>query len=121
MKTKLIIIPLAAVFLSACIIVDGDHVSDSYGKRTDWQELEKDNRSKISALDIGDSVQSVLARMGVPEFDELLTVDDKNYRVLYYRTQRNESDGVTTKDECTPVVFVDGELTGFGQLALDSL
>ena len=59
--------------------------------------------------------------MGIPEFDELLVKNGKEHRILFYRTQRMKGDGSTTKDECTPLIFVNGELSGFGQTALDSL
>ena len=43
------------------------------------------------------------------------------YEVLFFRTHRTHSDGETTKDECTPLVFRDGVLIGFGDKAYRQL
>ncbi|HET8817399.1 MAG TPA: DUF3192 domain-containing protein, partial [Pseudidiomarina sp.] len=59
--------------------------------------------------------------LGTPNFSELWTVDGDKYRVLYYRTHRVDSDGETTKDECTPLVFVNGSLVGTGDLAVSRI
>lgn len=120
---KVFIVGILSVFLlSGCIIsIDDENGWDTHSSSKSWSQLEKDNRESISTLQRDVSVPSVLSKMGVPEFDELVVVDSKEYRVLYYRTQKNAGDGVTTKDECTPIVFEDGKLKGFGQLALDFL
>jgi hypothetical protein len=39
-------------------------------------------------------------------------------QVLYYRTRRVDDDGITTKNECTPLVFINNELVGWGELSL---
>jgi hypothetical protein len=41
--------------------------------------------------------------------------------VLFYRTHRRDGDGVTTKDECTPLVFKNGLLIGWGDAAYQAL
>jgi len=51
------------------------------------------------------------------DFNELFEKQDGTYRVLYYRTQKTMGDGITTKDECTPLVFRNGELVGWGDSA----
>ena len=50
-------------------------------------------------------------------FNELFEKQDGTYRVLYYRTQKTMGDGITTKDECTPLVFRNGNLVGWGDSA----
>jgi hypothetical protein len=45
-------------------------------------------------------------------------MDGATYQVLYYRTHRTHSDGETTKDETTPLVFKDSALIGWGMDAL---
>ncbi len=121
MKKTLLAIALSSVLLSGCVIsIDDDRDFDSASSMS-WSELEAENRSKISRLDIGDSLSSVRDMLGVPDFNELMKKGDKEYRVLYFRTQRREGDGATTKDECTPVIFVDGILQGIGDESLDIL
>lgn len=115
---KGIVAGMAALSLSACVVVidgKGDDVSGG------WQSEERENRREIARLDLGVSPSSVLRSMGTPEFDESLSEDGSNYRVLYYRTQRVSGDGVTTKNECTPLVFKDGQLMGWGEAKLDSI
>lgn len=104
--------------LSGCmIVVDGDKRSSS-SSRPSFEQREEDNRAAISKLSIGTSPNDVIRVMGTPDFDEQLRRDDTQYRVLYYRTQRVKADGITTKDECTPLVFANGELLGWGNTKL---
>jgi len=120
MKKSVLALGLSVALLSGCVI-SVDEGRDGYDSGSSWAEREEDNRQQISRLDIGASVNSVRNAMGVPDFDELLQKDGKEHRVLFYRTQRNRGDGATTKDECTPIVFVDGQLIGFGESALNAL
>ena len=39
---------------------------------------------------------------------------DNNYQVMFYRTQHVKSDGITTQDECTFLLFVNGILKEIG-------
>lgn len=109
---------LAASLLTGCVIVDGDSFDD---KRSKWRDIERENRQKIDGLSKGARVEEVMQRMGVADFNELFEKSGQQYQVLYYRTQLRDSDGITTKDECTPVVFKAGVLMGWGQSALTYL
>ncbi|MEP1447598.1 MAG: DUF3192 domain-containing protein [Paraglaciecola sp.] len=105
--------------LSGCVIsVDGD---GKYGHHSDWQDTEQKNRKYISRLQLDESYDDVLNRMGIADFNEFYTKDKQTYQVLYYRTQRISGDGVTTKDECTPLVFKNGELVGWGETAFNEV
>lgn len=105
--------------LSGCVIsVDGD---GKYGHHSDWQDTEQTNRKYISRLQLDESYDDVLNRMGIADFNEFYTKDKQTYQVLYYRTQRISGDGVTTKDECTPLVFKNGELVGWGETAFNEV
>jgi hypothetical protein len=59
--------------------------------------------------------------MGIADFNESYSKDDDTYQVLYYRTQRINGDGVTTKDECTPLVFKNSILVGWGERAYNTI
>ena len=52
----------------------------------------------------------VLGVMGDPVSDELFSTPD----VWYYFIQTVWMDGLTTEDECMPLVFEDGRLVGWG-------
>jgi len=122
-NTMKILINLAAALLltfslSGCIVVGGgdwDHDDSS-----NWREHQRNNLRTISQLEINDSRETILDQLGAPDFSEAFSKGDDSYRVLFYRTQHEHSDGETTKDETTPLVFKNGRLVGWGQDALNS-
>lgn len=117
--SRLFIATLVATSLSGCIIVGGDH--DEFEREfstSDWEDLERDNRSRIAKLQLGERYEAVMGQMGQASFTEAFQVDGATYQVLYYRTHRTHSDGETSKDETTPLVFKDGALIGWGMDAL---
>ncbi|WP_341503037.1 DUF3192 domain-containing protein [Gallaecimonas sp. GXIMD4217] len=103
--------------LSACVFhVGGDHDGD-YVQHSQ-ENREERNREAIGGFMPGLALDQVQTRLGTPDFDNLLA---DGHRVLYYRTQRRHGDGMTTRDECTPLIFKDGILLGWGDLALQRL
>ncbi len=123
LKAALIAIPLS-MSLTGCVIVSTDEdtraewLEDSQEK---WQQVQRDNKRKIAQLEVGDKYTNVRSTMGTPEFNEAFSSDGKEYQVLFYRTHHRHSDGETTKDECTPLIFVDGKLSSWGEKAYDKL
>ncbi|WP_299074155.1 DUF3192 domain-containing protein [uncultured Paraglaciecola sp.] len=101
--------------LSGCVVSVGG--SDEYGTQSDWQDREQKNRRHISRLQQNNTHDETLRRMGVADFNELYVKGEDTFQVLYYRTQRIEGDGVTSKDECTPLVFKNSLLVGWGESA----
>ena len=105
--------------LSGCVIsVDSD---GEYGNQSGWQDKEQKNRKYVSQLQQDASYDEILNRMGVADFNELYVEGEDTYQVLYYRTQRIDGDGVTTKDECTPLVFKNSALVGWGENAYNAI
>lgn len=120
MKHLLLLVALTSpALLSGCVISVGGDDDGHYS--SDWREREYNNRSQIAKLEKDMTYESVIKRMGVADFNELHEKADGVYRVLFYRTQRSMDDGITTKDECTPLVFRDGTLIGWGDSAYASL
>ena len=116
MKTVLLSVALASsVLLSGCVVSVGGGSDSHYG--AGWEDREFNNRKHIANLETGTTYESVLRKMGVADFNELFEKQDGTYRVLYYRTQKTMGDGITTKDECTPLVFRNGNLVGWGDSA----
>lgn len=113
-----IILALAIPSLSGCVIAVGDVKSD---RESDWQETERENRDAIAQLEPGMTIGTIRSRLGTPEFSESLGFEDGDYQVLFYRTQRRESDGMTTRDETTPLIFRDGLLVEWGAAAWTNL
>ncbi len=104
-----------SISLSGCVIVAPDH---DYGSQSDWQKTQQENLKHISQLSLNTSRQSVLDKLGAPNISEAFDKNGKTYQVLYYRTQHRHSDSQTTKDETTPLVFLNDQLIGWGEQAL---
>lgn len=123
LKAALIAIPLS-MSLTGCVIVSTDEDTRAEwmeNSQEKWQKVQKENKRKIAQLEVGDKYDSVRSTMGTPEFTEALTEDGKEYQILFYRTRHKHSDGETTKDECTPLIFVDGALLSWGDKAYSKL
>ncbi|MDP4534911.1 DUF3192 domain-containing protein [Alkalimonas collagenimarina] len=121
MHAKNWLVPALMVFsLSGCVIAINDHnKSDSDG--TNWRENQKNNRQYINQLTTGTPMITVMQQLGTADFTETFQKDDDAVQVLFYRTHHRRSDGMTTKDECTPLVFKNGQLTGWGEKAYNYL
>lgn len=116
LKNLLLALPLSAL-LGGCVVnlgTDGDSSSN-------WERTERKNRDEIAQLVLNANEQSVRSRFGQPDFSEGFQKGRDEYRVLFYRTQRRHGDGVTTKSECTALVFKNGFLTGWGERAYDDM
>ncbi|MBT8448303.1 MAG: DUF3192 domain-containing protein [Gammaproteobacteria bacterium] len=119
---RLVTIILTTAYLSGCVIVAGDvDEFDRNDYNAEWQSVEKDNRAKIASLSLGDDYATTMQAMGQANFSEAYETDGNQYQILYYRTHRVESDGETTKDETTPLVFKNQRLIGWGQDALQRI
>jgi opacity protein-like surface antigen len=125
MKKLLLVAALSAPLLSGCIVAvsDGEveHGWASEYNGNSWQSKHQENRKKIASLELGDDYNQVLGQFSTPDFTELVKKDNAVYKVIYIATNSKHSDGKVTKDECTPLVFKDGQLIGFGQSALSQI
>ena len=106
-----------AISLTGCVVIGGDHGWDD----NDWESQQKKNREIISELALNTQRSHILSKLGAPSFSEAFVKGDDEYRVLYYRTQHIDSDGDTTKDETTPLIFENDKLIGWGQDVLQSV
>ncbi|RUO79504.1 DUF3192 domain-containing protein [Pseudidiomarina taiwanensis] len=80
-----------------------------------WQERETFNLKQIGRFDLGTSKSEVIQLLGSPDFSEAKsTADGDNVLVLFYRTHHVKSDGITTRDECTPLLFQNDRLIAWG-------
>ncbi|WP_371189155.1 DUF3192 domain-containing protein [Thalassotalea maritima] len=83
-----------------------------------WDEREGFNRQYIATLQLDQiDLDKILTDIGNPDITEAKKVDDDNYQVTFYRTQHKHSDGKTTLDECTALLFKNGVLVGIGESA----
>lgn len=112
--------------LSGCIIVtdredfefDWDDSTDR--GNTSWQRKQRENREAIANLQLGATVEAVKSELGSPDFSESFSNNSSQYLILRYRTHHRHSDGDTSLDETTPLVFEGGLLTGWGDSAMKS-
>ncbi|MBN1141162.1 MAG: DUF3192 domain-containing protein [Deltaproteobacteria bacterium] len=73
------------------------------------------NNANLLSLEMGATKEEVLQVMGKPDLNEAYqSLHGKSVAIFFYYTQRKWQDGNTTKDECTPVVFENGKLIGWG-------
>lgn len=114
---QLILATCLTTSLSGCIIIDGEHD----WKDDNWKSQQKNNRKIISGLQLESTRAAVISQLGAPNFSEAFKKADDEYRILYYRTQHKHSDGETSKDETTPLVFKNDQLIGWGEAMLASI
>ncbi|MEW6981965.1 DUF3192 domain-containing protein [Colwelliaceae bacterium 6471] len=118
MKKTLIALLIAApisLTLSGCVVSVGGG-EDGHNFSSDFDDREYGNRKKIAKLALGASYADAYTHLGVADFTENYQSNGDNIQVLFYRTHRTQKDGLTTKDECTYLHFVNGVLkeTGAG-------
>lgn len=114
----LLITPLFLTLNGCVVAVGGNDSPDFYSHH---QDHEYENRKKISQLLVSMSYRDVYDKLGVPDFNETYTQDNENIQVLFYRTQKLNDDGITTKAECTPLVFKNGILASWGEKAYQAI
>jgi hypothetical protein len=116
MKKSILALIIAApltLSLTGCVVsVGGD---DGHNMTSDYENREYTNRKKISRISLNSSIVDVTNRLGVADFNETYEKEGDTVRVLFYRTNRIHKDGLTTRDECTYLYFVNGELVETGQ------
>ncbi|MCL1077911.1 DUF3192 domain-containing protein [Parashewanella spongiae] len=80
----------------------------------DWEDRQSFNQQNLTHLNLGQHIDSIRARFGAADFSEAKHSNGKPMHVLFYRTHKGKSDGKTTKDECTPLLFIDNKLVAWG-------
>ena len=91
-----------AVMLFAALLAAGCSVNPF--------ETAKNNVENSKKLRVGMTKGQVLEVMGAPVSGEAFCQPD----VWFYQTRTVWADGLTTEDECIPLVFTDGKLSGWG-------
>lgn len=113
-KTLLTLLVVAPITLSltGCIVSVGGE--DGHSLSSDFGDREYNNRKMIANMPINSSYGDVSQKLGVADFNETYQQGSDSVQVLYYRTHRVHKDGLTTKDECTYLHFVNGRLVESG-------
>ncbi|MGL5359361.1 MAG: DUF3192 domain-containing protein [Shewanella sp.] len=79
-----------------------------------WEDRQLFISQTINSLSLGQPRVEIIALLGTPDFSEAKTLSQSQLLVLFYRTHQQKSDGVTSKDECTPLLFKDDILIAWG-------
>jgi hypothetical protein len=81
-----------------------------------WEDRQAYNLKFINKLSIDNDVQKnyIIDSLGSPDITEAKQVEGSTLQVMFYRTNHKKSDGITTKDECTPLLFKNGRLIAWG-------
>ncbi|WP_462159967.1 DUF3192 domain-containing protein [Pseudoalteromonas sp. GB56] len=84
-----------------------------------WQDREAYNKRFIAKLDTSTPmhIEEVLETLGTPDLTFVKRRGDDIYQIVFYRTQHIKADGITTKDECTGLLFKNKKLLVWGQQA----
>ncbi len=108
-----ILLALAAYGIFVALVVN---FYDDSPANMQWEDREAYNRQFISTLKLGKfTFDEALEKLGSPDITEAKMADDTNYQVLFYRTQHVKSDGITTQDECSYLLFVDDYLVEYAK------
>lgn len=115
MKKSILALIVAApltLSLTGCVVAVGGDDRDYKVSGSNHNEFE--NRKSIASLPLSTSYNDAVHKLGVAEFNEKYEQDGDLIQVIYYRTHRVHKDGLTTKDECTYLKFVNGALVATG-------
>lgn len=115
MNSKVIIkILIALAFYGICVFLVLTYYNDSPAEMK-WEDREAYNLQFISRLKIGEfTFEKALEKLGSPDITEAKQVNGKRFQVMFYRTQHVKSDGITTQQECTYLLFIDETLAEIG-------
>jgi hypothetical protein len=83
----------------------------------DWEDRQAYNQVQIAKLELGITRTQILELMGSPDISEAKVEGDELIQVMFYRTHHKTSDGITTRDECTPLLFENDTLVAWGDTA----
>ena len=102
---------------------------------TQLEEVRGRNRINLIKLELGMSKSDVLSIVGTsvdtlksdqptdkassriinnPYKSSAISIEDKSIEILYYYTDLKSDDGAITDDELTPIVLINGKVTGWG-------
>lgn len=106
--------------LYSLVFVGIQHFYTANPETMTWREREIFNRKYIGRLKIGAHRDEVLRLLGPPDISEARTSERGHVLILFYRTHHVKSDGMTTRDETTPLLFIDNKLFAWGDPAYNS-
>jgi len=111
----LIALAIYGVFVALVVNFYDDSPSDM-----EWGDRESYNKQYIGKLTLEKfNFEQAIEELGGPDITEAKKVDGNSFQVMFYRTQHMKSDGFTTQDECTALLFKNGSLIAIGKSAYE--
>jgi len=115
MNKKVVVRILVALAIYGIFVALVVTFYDDSPDKMKWDDRETYNRQFIAKIKLENfTFDQALTQLGSPDITEARTVDEVYYQVMFYRTQHVKSDGITTQDECTFLLFVNGILKEIG-------
>ncbi|MCJ8320838.1 MAG: DUF3192 domain-containing protein [Colwellia sp.] len=107
-----ILMALAAYGVFVILVVN---FYDDSPSNMQWEDREAYNRQFIAKLQLDEfTFEQALEQLGSPDITEAKKINDNRHQVMFYRTQHIKSDGITTQEECTFLLFINGQLKEIG-------
>jgi hypothetical protein len=111
----LIALAIYGVFVALVVNFYDDSPSDM-----EWGDRESYNKQYIGKLTLEKfNFEQAIEELGGPDITEAKKIDGNSFQVMFYRTQHMKSDGFTTQDECTALLFKNGSLIAIGKPAYE--
>ena len=90
--------------------------------KMDWKDRQEYNKVQIDKIERTETDKSlthaqIIDILGGPDISEAKMSGADKIQVMYYRTQHKRADGITSQDECTPLLFKNNELVALGEKA----
>lgn len=115
MNKKIVTGSLIAIALYGLFVILVILFYDDSPDKMDWEDREVYNRQFIATLELEQfTLEQAITELGSPDITEAKKVVNDKFQVVFYRTQHVKSDGITTQDECTFLLFVNGILEEIG-------
>jgi len=118
-KKVLSLIALALLAYGIFVILVVNFYDDS-PMNMKWEDREAYNRQYVTKVKLDQlNIDQIITDLGSPDITEAKKINNDHYQLMYYRTQHIKSDGITTEDECTALLFKNNQLNAIGQSAID--
>lgn len=87
-----------------------------------WEDRQVFNQVQIDKLGGSEnfkkfSHKEIVNMLGGPDISEAKISGEDKLQVMYYRTHHKRADGITSQDECTPLLFKNDMLIAMGEKA----
>lgn len=121
MNHKIILrVIIALVIYAICVALVMKFYDDNPSKMQ-WEEREDYNRNFLTQVQLNKfNFEEALEKLGSPDITEAKRIDNDYYQVTFYRTNHVKSDGITTQEECTALLFKNNILLASGKTAYET-